>query len=128
MADGSSDLGRFTALSSSRSTPRVQASSSQMEVDSEPGAASDFVRGVASTGSGFSPPRDAGIYEPYHRRSIFWVGEGPWIDVKGETHACASYVECLEPVMKTKSIPVVLVHGDYHTGSVGSPMSCFHGK
>lgn len=123
MADGPSDLGSLTAQSSRITTPRSHASSSQMEVDSEPGVSSHFVRGVAHGGSGFSPQPDAGVHEPYHRRRIFWVGEGHWVDVKGEMHVCASYVECLEPVMKAKSMSVVLVHGDYHTGSVRSLIS-----
>lgn len=28
------------------------------------------------------------------------------------------YVECLKPANQTQQLPVVLIHGDYHTGQV----------
>jgi len=59
--------------------------------------------------------------EPLCRRTTFFVN----VDWRmGATLATATnivgqmYVECLEPVERIYPYPIVLIHGDFHTGQV----------
>jgi hypothetical protein len=64
--------------------------------------------------------RAAAVAEPFHRRTVLWLdGKKIWRQPFSHSHYTASYyVERLEPVSVTKAYPVVLIHGDFHTGQV----------
>ncbi|GKU15214.1 unnamed protein product [Fusarium langsethiae] len=68
-----------------------------------------------------APAPGAGSSEPLCRRTTFFVN----VDWRmGATLATATnivgqmYVECLEPAERLHPYPVILIHGDFHTGQV----------
>ncbi|RGP79584.1 hypothetical protein FLONG3_2332 [Fusarium longipes] len=70
------------------------------------------------------PTLGAGSEEPLCRRTTFFVN----VDWRmGATLATATnivgqmYVECLEPAERLHPYPVVLIHGDFHTGQATKP-------
>ncbi|UZP46078.1 hypothetical protein NXS19_013890 [Fusarium pseudograminearum] len=71
----------------------------------------------------FKPPAAVRteIAEPLCRRTTFFVN----VDWRmGATLATATnivgqmYVECMEPIERLHPYPVILIHGDFHTGQV----------
>ncbi|RGP66884.1 hypothetical protein FSPOR_6266 [Fusarium sporotrichioides] len=71
-----------------------------------------------------APAPGAGSSEPLCRRTTFFVN----VDWRmGATLATATnivgqmYVECLEPAERLHPYPVILIHGDFHTGQTTKP-------
>lgn len=71
----------------------------------------------------FAEDRNIGappLHSSGHVRTTFfvnveWTVDGP--DKEGSVVGQA-YVECLEPLRRVHPYPIVLIHGDYHTGQV----------
>ncbi|PNY29852.1 Uncharacterized protein TCAP_00241 [Tolypocladium capitatum] len=77
------------------------------------------------------------IYQPQAgavcTRSTFFVETNPGRRLSGQM-----YVECLEPLIVVQPLPIILIHGDFHTGQIwstkpdGNPgwasFFCYHGQ
>jgi hypothetical protein len=67
--------------------------------------------------------------EAFVKRTSFFVNAEWELDTSMDTAKNIMgqmYVESLEPLVKTQPYPIVLIHGDYHTGQV-SQLVCRSG-
>lgn len=61
--------------------------------------------------------------EPFARRKTFYIkAECELAGTSNPLHG-KMFVESLVPLMKQQQYPIVLIHGDYHTGQVRSPVT-----
>ncbi len=59
--------------------------------------------------------------EPFVRRKTFYVKAECKLAEGSKPLTGKMFIESLEPLLKRQQYPIVLIHGDYHTGQVRSP-------
>ena len=66
---------------------------------------------------------DSSEYHPeaFTRRKTFYVKTECQLNPNTNLRYGKMFVEHLEPLLKRQQYPIILIHGDYHTGQVRIP-------